>query len=125
LCSPTSSPFYSPLFPNNSNIADAALLGLNDTELIALSACQTARNTNADGQNLPGLAYIFERAGAKAVMASFWNVEDKATKEIMVEFYGNLKRGMTKAEAMQQAKLSQINRHPFFWSPFVLIGDGR
>jgi CHAT domain-containing protein len=98
---------------------------LNDTELIALSACQTARNTNADGQNLPGLAYIFERAGAKAVMASFWNVEDKATKEIMVEFYGNLKRGMTKAEAMQQAKLSQINRHPFFWSPFVLIGDGR
>jgi CHAT domain-containing protein len=43
----------------------------------------------------------------------------------MTQFYQNLKNGMTKSEAMQKAKLSQINSHPYFWSPFILIGDYR
>jgi CHAT domain-containing protein len=43
----------------------------------------------------------------------------------MVQFYKNIKKGMSKDEALRQAKLSQIDSHPFFWSPFVLIGDSR
>lgn len=114
------------LFANNEqyNIADAALLGLQNTELITLSACQTAKEIDDKGQAIPGLAYIFERAGAKAVIASIWNAPDEASKDIMIEFYANLKQGMNKTEALRQAKLSQIKRHPFFWSPFILIGDG-
>ncbi|MEH1800051.1 MAG: CHAT domain-containing tetratricopeptide repeat protein [Nostoc sp.] len=108
------------------DIADAALLGLQDTQLITLSACQTAVDTN-NGEGIAGVAYIFERAGAKAVMASLWAVEDEATQELMVDFYHNLKDGMTKGKALQQAKLKLIadHRHPFYWSPFVLIGDAR
>ncbi|MFM6900178.1 MAG: CHAT domain-containing protein, partial [Microcystis panniformis] len=112
------------LFANNQqyNIADAALLGLKNTELITLSACQTAKEANADGQEISGLAYVLERAGAKSVIASLWNAEDNTSAEIMTQFYQNLKNGMTKSEAMQKAKLSQIKSHPFFWSPFILIG---
>ncbi len=113
------------LFANNEqyNIADAALLGLKNTELIALSACQTAKEANADGKEISGLAYVLERAGAKAVIASLWNAEDNTSAEIMVQFYRHLQQGMNKSEAMRQAKLSQIERHPWFWSPFILIGD--
>ncbi len=115
------------------NIADAALLGLSNTDLITLSACQTALNTDSKGKLLigdgaepiTGLAYLFERAGARAVIANLWSIEDKTTQEIMVQFYQNLKQGMSKGEALRQAKLSQINSHPFFWSSFVLIGDAQ
>ena len=117
------------LFANNQqyNIADAALLGLKNTELITLSACQTAKEANANGQEISGLAYVLERAGAKSAIASLWNAEDNTSAEIMTQFYQNLQKGMTKSEAMQQAKLSQIetNPHPFFWSPFILIGDAQ
>ncbi|TRU09957.1 MAG: tetratricopeptide repeat protein [Microcystis aeruginosa Ma_MB_F_20061100_S19] len=113
------------LFANKEqyNIADAALLGLKNTELITLSACQTAKEANGDGQEISGLAYVLERAGAKSVIASLWDAEDNTSAEIMTQFYQNLKNGMSKSEAMRQAKLSQIKSHPFFWSPFILIGS--
>ncbi|MCD8485620.1 MAG: CHAT domain-containing protein [Desertifilum sp.] len=120
------------------NIADAALLGLNGTRLLTLSACQTALNTNSDGQEISGIAYIFERAGARTVMATLWSVDDPATRDLMVQFYQNLNTGnMSTSEALRQAKISQIQAinddgdenekgfHPYYWSGFVLIGDGR
>ena len=78
-----------------------------------------------NGEEISGIAYVFERAGAQAVMTSLWGVEDSATKELMVQFYQNINKGMSKNEALRQAKLSQISRHLFYWSPFILIGDGR
>ncbi|MEG3909788.1 CHAT domain-containing protein, partial [Microcoleus sp. w2-18aC6] len=107
------------------NIRDAALLGLQNTRLLTLSACQTAMQANSNGEEISGVAYIFERAGAQAVMASLWSVDDSATKDLMVQFYQNINKGMSKNEALRQAKLSQIQRHPFYWSPFILIGDAR
>jgi len=107
------------------NIRDAALLGLQNTRLLTLSACQTAMQANSNGEEISGVAYVFERAGAQAVMASLWSVADSTTKDLMVEFYQNINKGMSKNEALRQAKLSQIERHPFYWSPFILIGDAR
>jgi CHAT domain-containing protein len=107
------------------NIRDAALLGLQNTRLLTLSACQTAMQANSNGEEISGVAYVFERAGAQAVMASLWSVDDAATKDLMVQFYQNINQGMSKNEALRQAKLSQISRHPFYWSPFILIGDAR
>ncbi|MEG4804278.1 tetratricopeptide repeat protein [Microcoleus sp. ARI1-B5] len=107
------------------DIADAALLGLQNTELLALSACQTAKETDVNGEQISGVAYVFERAGAKAVIASLWTAPDTKTKDIAIQFYQNIKKGMSKSEALRQAKLSQINSHPFFWSPLILIGDGQ
>ncbi len=114
------------LFANGEtfNIADAATLGLENTDLIALSACQTAMKADSNGEEFAGVAYLFERAGAAAVMASLWNAEDETTKEIMVEFYENVKGGMSKVDALRQAKLSHVKVHPFYWSPLILIGDG-
>jgi CHAT domain-containing protein/Tfp pilus assembly protein PilF len=114
------------LFANGEtfNIADAARLGLENTDLIALSACQTAMKADSNGEEFAGVAYLFERAGAAAVMASLWDAEDGATKQIMVEFYQNVKGGMSKVDALRQAKLSQVDVHPFYWSPLILIGDG-
>ncbi len=108
-------------------IEDTDSLGLQNVELVTLSACQTSLNTNSNGEEISGLAYLFERAGSKAVIATLWSVADEETKEIMVQFYQNLKQGMRKDEALRKGKLSQIknNVHPFYWSPFVLIGDGR
>ncbi|MBD2299037.1 CHAT domain-containing protein [Nostoc sp. FACHB-190] len=107
------------------NIADAAFLGLKGTQLLTLSACQTAKKIDDKGVGISGVAYIFERAGAKAVMASLWSVDDPATQKLMVDFYAKLQEGKSKGEALQQAKLQQIKRHPYYWSPFVIIGDAR
>lgn len=109
----------------NLNIADAALLGLKNTDLVVLSACQTAVQANSSGEEFAGIAYLFERAGARSVIASLWLAKDEETKQLMVAFYQNLSKGMTKGEALRQAKLSLIDRHPLFWSPFILIGDAR
>ncbi len=109
----------------NLNIADAALLGLKNTDLVVLSACQTAVQAASNGEEFAGIAYLFERAGAKSVIASLWLAKDEETKQLMVEFYQNLKQGEPKGEALRQAKLSLIDKHPLYWSPFILIGDAR
>ncbi|MBP0035427.1 MAG: CHAT domain-containing protein, partial [Roseofilum sp. Belize BBD 4] len=106
-------------------IQDAALLGLTDTRLIALSACQTAREADLEGNSISGVAYLFERAGAQAVMASLWQAEDRYTQELMSDFYQYITEGMTQAQALRQAKLNQLKHHPHIWSPFILIGDAQ
>ncbi|MDJ1180360.1 CHAT domain-containing protein [Roseofilum sp. BLCC_M91] len=119
------------LFANNTQwpIADAALLGLDHTRLINLSACQTARESDLEGNSISGVAYLFERAGAQAVMASLWSVSDEHTQTMMSNFYRYVGSGMSQGEALREAKLAQINTtdedHPFYWSAFLLIGDPR
>jgi len=114
------------LFSDRSfHISDAALLGLKNTDLVVLSACQTAVQANSNGEEFAGIAYLFERAGADSVIASLWLAKDEETKDLMIDFYKNLKQGKTKAEALRQAKLSLIDKHPLYWSPFILIGDAR
>ncbi|MDF5726240.1 MAG: CHAT domain-containing protein, partial [Rhizonema sp. PD37] len=113
------------LFADNIqfNLADAALLGLKGTQLLTLAACQTAQETKSSTEGIVNVAYIFERAGAQAVMASLWAADDKATQQLMIDFYKNLKQGMTKVQALQHAKLNQLEHHPYYWSSFILIGD--
>ncbi len=118
------------LFANSQQypIADAAQLGLSNTELLVLGACQTAQITSDNDVGLSGLAYVWERAGARAVVASLWSAVDAESAQITKAFYGNLKSGMDKAEAMRQAKLALLRRdpddlHPYLWAPFIVIGD--
>jgi CHAT domain-containing protein/Tfp pilus assembly protein PilF len=124
------------LFANKREyeLKDAVKLGLQNTELITIGACETAREVDEVG--LAGLAYVWERAGAKTTLASLWNATDFVqysqqnspelpTAAILNQFYANLQQGMTKAEALRQAKLAHIDLHPFFWAAFILIGDGQ
>ncbi|WP_237395864.1 CHAT domain-containing protein [Okeania sp. KiyG1] len=126
------------LFANKETfeIADILPRELEKTDLLVLSACQTAKKTPRNEisvtmkvDNCAGIvlaAYLFERAGVDAFIASLWNVEDETTKDITVKFYQNLLQGMTKVEALRQAKLSYAREYvsPFYWSPLILIGDG-
>ncbi len=99
-----------------------------NAKLVVLSACQSGAGKLEKGEGVTGLTRAVMYAGTPAVIASLWTVDDKATKELMVKFYENLlKRKMSKAEALRQAKLSLLESKEFLsprlWSAFVLYGE--
>ncbi len=94
-------------------------------ELLVLSACKTAKG---DNRATLGLAGIAVRSGARSTIASLWSVEDSATAKLMEKFYQELQViGTTKANALRKAQLylfeSPQFTHPFYWLPFVLVGN--
>ncbi|CAN1212730.1 CHAT domain-containing protein [Tumidithrix helvetica PCC 7403] len=94
-------------------------------ELLVLSACKTAKG---DSRATLGLAGIAVRSGARSTIATLWSVEDSATATFMEVFYQELsKPGTTKADALRTAQMSLLKQpaftHPFYWSPFVLVGN--
>ena len=98
--------------------------------LVVLSACQTALGKEMKREGLLGLARAFQQAGVPRVVASLWKVDDRATAELMKEFYvGMLRDGRPAAEALREAqrRLAAKARwqHPYFWAGFVLQGEWR
>ncbi|MGD1905023.1 MAG: CHAT domain-containing protein [Leptolyngbyaceae cyanobacterium] len=97
-----------------------------DVELLVLSACETA---TGDDRAALGLAGIAVRAGARSTLASLWQVDDVATSQLMGNFYEELAtKRVTKAQALRAAQLSILNnpryrRHPYYWAPFVMVGN--
>lgn len=94
-------------------------------ELLVLSACQTAKGDNRAALGLAGVAV---RSGARSTLATLWAVQDKSTADLVTEFYSVLTQdGINKAEALRQAQLSLLKnpqyQHPYYWSPFVLVGN--
>jgi CHAT domain-containing protein len=102
---------------------DAYGLKLN-CGLVSLSACETGMNAVAPGDELMGIARGFFSAGSPTVLMSLWTIDDAATTELMVWFYSELARTKSPAGALRtaQMKLLKEKPHPFFWSPFVLVG---
>ncbi len=93
-------------------------------EIVTLSACETGLNKIFAGDEILGLARGFLAAGAKSLVLSLWTVNDAATTRLMKDFYTNLQRGETVAASLRTAQLNFIKTgsHPYFWSPFALIG---
>lgn len=94
-------------------------------ELVVLSACETAAG---DERAARGLARVAVKAGASSVVASLWAVDDESTAELIPAFFQNLKNpALSKAHALQQAQhrllANPADGHPFYWAPFVLIGN--
>jgi len=94
-------------------------------ELLILSACETAEGDDRAALGLAGLAV---RSGARSTLASLWAVNDLSTAELMIKFYQSLtEEGMSKAEALRQSQLEILKtpqyRHPYYWAPFVLVGN--
>lgn len=143
-------------------------LTFTDTQLLTLSACDTAMGgASGDGREVDGLGTLAQQKGAKAVVASLWEVNDASTGFLMQEFYRLwiTNAGMPKAEALREAQIAllhgEIKRsgtatgsnataandgtnsaaqrglqpegsalpksytHPYYWAPFVLIGNWR
>ena len=96
------------------------------TNLVVLSACQTQIGELSKGDELVGLNRAFLYAGTPSVIASLWNVDDEATGLLMERFYSYLQSGESKAKALQLAQQDTKEEfaHPYYWSGFVLTGDG-
>jgi len=108
-------------------------------DLLTLSACNTAVGVGGNGEEVDGFGTLAQERGASAVIASLWSVADTSTGVLMQKFYqSRMKDGQpaTKAESLQQAQLSFLHKqvksselsdkdysHPYFWAPFILIGN--
>jgi len=101
-----------------------------NADLVVLSACQTGLGKLVRGEGTVGLTRAFMYAGASSVMVSLWSVSDMSTVTLMGGFYKNLiKNKLSKTDALRKAQLTLMSdekfAHPFYWAPFVLIGDWR
>jgi CHAT domain-containing protein len=98
-------------------------------ELAVLSACQTGLGKVSKGEGVIGLSRALTYSGVKNMVVSFWRVNDQSTSQLMTDFYKNLlsKQSDHFKSALREAKLAMINNKiyasPFYWAPFVLIGQ--
>jgi CHAT domain-containing protein len=97
----------------------------NPIELLSLSACETAEGNDRAPLGISGAAM---KARAKSVLGTLWPVQDNAARSIMEKLYSGVsKNKLSKTESLRQAQLQLIHApdlgHPFFWAPFVLIGN--
>jgi CHAT domain-containing protein len=104
-------------------------LDLN-ADMVILSACETARGKLSAGEGVIGMSWALFIAGAPTTVVSQWKVESSSTTELMLEFHRQLLTGknITKAEALRRASLKLLKnaqyKHPSYWAPFVIVGDG-
>lgn len=108
---------------------------LDKTRLVVLSACESALPGDvvaAAGKPpmaVSGLAGQFRRAGVDTLLASLWSVSDDATMSLMTTLYARLAAGDNLAVALQTAQKTlladAVMAHPFYWAPFILVGDWR
>jgi len=108
-----------------SKILQPKRLSKHPIELLALSACQTAEGDDRSPLGLSGVAL---KSGARSVLGSLWPVSDAAAKKMLPIFYDSLMGdGVTKAKALQASQKEVLKNkefeHPFYWSPFILIGN--
>ena len=103
------------------------------SDVVVLSACETARGRYGAGEGMIGLSWALFVAGVPSTVVSQWKVEAASTRNLMIAFHKPLSlpggSKVSKAEALRQAELLVMRRastnHPFYWAGFVLVGDGR
>jgi CHAT domain-containing protein len=135
-------------------LRDIESWSLPNMDLFVLSACQTAVGGElGTGQEILGFGYQIQKAGAKAAIASLWSVDDNSTQVLMDQFYQSLNTPPNTPRlgintALRQAQIAMIKQsdmatqrqgdiatqrqgerpkdfsHPFYWAPFILIGNG-
>ena len=99
------------------------------SEMLVLSACETAVGEIKKGEGIMSLSRAFSYAGVKSLITSLWSVNDQKTADLMTHFYQNLqKKSTSKDAALQAAKLQLINEsdftaNPYFWAAFIPIGN--
>jgi CHAT domain-containing protein len=112
---------------------EASLLNLQGTELVILSACESGTGEVEIGEGVMSLRRAFRIAGAQTVLASHWNVSDKATTKLMTEFMRRWQSGEPRVKAWREAQLELLRSkgttddysNPYFWAAFTLTGQWR
>jgi CHAT domain-containing protein/tetratricopeptide (TPR) repeat protein len=97
-------------------------------ELVVLSACETGLGKDVMGEGLDGLTRAFMYAGARRLVVSLWNVNDKATAALMQRLYTEMLRSnKTPAAALRAAQIQMLRskqwQSPYYWAPFVMQGE--
>lgn len=99
------------------------------SNLAILTACETGKPTYQAGEGMISLAHAFNYAGSESILTSLWKIDEQSSAKIVAIFYDNIKKGMSKDKALQQAKLTYISNaegrtiNPEYWAGLVLIGD--
>jgi CHAT domain-containing protein len=106
-------------------LKDRGTRSSSSIELLVLSACQTAAGDNRATLGLAGVAI---KARAKSTIASLWSVSDDATQDLMINLYQNLAtKNLSKGESLRQAQQTLLRNpkysSPYYWAPFVLVGN--
>ena len=106
---------------------EASGLNLWGTKLVVLSACDTGLGEVKNGEGVYGLRRAFTLAGTESLVMSLWSVSDNATRELMTNYYKNLKQGIGRGESLRQVQLEMLKknnrRHPFYWAAFIQSGE--
>jgi CHAT domain-containing protein len=95
-----------------------------NAKLVTLSACESALGKVTRGDEIIGISRAFLYAGTPSVISTLWQVDDRATAELMIRFYTHMKN-QNKARALQAAQLELMKKYPnpYFWGAFILTGD--
>ena len=98
-------------------------------DTVVLSACETGTGRLQGEEGIMNLARAFLTAGAKSVVASLWDVDDRSTATLMESFYANLAKGASVRDAIRSSQLDFIKTYgdkanPYLWAGFEVIGDG-
>jgi CHAT domain-containing protein len=106
---------------------EVANLDLHGTELVVLSACDTGLGRIANGDGVYGLRRALDIAGAESQVMSLWQVNDQATRDLMVDFYKRLISGEGRAASLRAVQLqlrgTRQYAHPYYWAAFVIAGN--
>jgi len=97
-----------------------------NSDLVVLSSCRSGLGAVDEAEGVIGMQKSFFEAGAKSVVVSLWDVNDKYTSLFMQSFYKYLSEGFDKSEALRKAKMyfkKKYSANPYYWSAFVLAGD--
>jgi CHAT domain-containing protein len=101
------------------------------SKMVVLSSCNTGSGMLYTGEGILSLARGFIYAGSESVVMSLWEVDDKSGTDIMKLFYGYLKKGYTKSEALRKARIEflknsdQLRSLPYFWSTLIVYGNNK
>ena len=97
-------------------------------DIVALTACQTGLGRRISGEGTMGMGRAFQYAGARSVLMSLWSVAESSSVMLVEAFFRHVKEGKSKLEALDLAR-KEIREagydHPFFWAPFILVGEVR
>ncbi len=106
---------------------EASGLNLWGTKLVVLSACDTGLGEVRNGEGVYGLRRAFVMAGAESLLMSLWSVSDSVTRELMTNYYKNLKQGMGRGASLRRVQLEMLKKkggeHPFYWAAFIQSGE--
>lgn len=106
---------------------EASTMDLLGTRLVVLSACETGVGEVHQGEGVFGLRRAMALAGAETLVMSLWQVEDNATRDLMVDYYTQLSQGVSRSEALRLAQLKLLHQSstsaPFYWAAFISSGQ--